>query len=70
MKIKLSGWKLGFSKVKLNKLLQDDCGLGLKESKEIVDNILVGKSETVKPRNPQSFIKKCEDLGAVISHSE
>lgn len=43
MKVKLKGWRSGLQKVSVAKTLREQTGLGLAESKHVVDDLLDGE---------------------------
>ena len=56
----------GASKMGVIKLVKDVCGLGLKESKELVDNAPKTLKEAVTKEAAEEIKKKFEEVGATV----
>jgi ribosomal protein L7/L12 len=66
--IKISGWQQGMRKISLTKLLQERGGLGVKEAKALVDNVLAGREAVLDlPTDHDADVVADEirDLGAI-----
>ncbi|MCA8996546.1 MAG: hypothetical protein KDA80_06170 [Planctomycetaceae bacterium] len=59
------GWKPGFQKVAMNHLLQAKAGLGLREAKAAVDDILEERPVVCQVRDAETFRLAAQQLGAV-----
>ena len=57
---------VGPNKVKVIKVVREATGLGLKESKEIVDNAPKAVKEAVSKEQAEEIKKKLEDAGAKV----
>ena len=67
--ILLVGWQSGLQKVKLNKLLQEYCGMSLAGAKRAVDQLLAGKQiecQLSEAGLREEFLKKARSLGALV----
>ncbi len=65
----LVGWQDGLQKVKLNKLLQQYCGMSLSSAKSAVDQLLEGgsvKCRLCEPSLRDEFLEEARSLGALI----
>lgn len=56
--------EVGQNKMGVIKLVKEVCGLGLKESKEFVDNAPKTLKEAVSEADAQEIAKKFEEIGA------
>jgi hypothetical protein len=67
--ILLTGWRPGFQKVSLTKLLQTSAGLTLGAAKSVTDEVLNGKSVVVSltKGDANEFVDAADKLGAVAS---
>lgn len=63
MNIIITGWKDGFRKVELNKILRKHYGFSIKESKDIVDAILRGEKVVLKVESLEDFQSKVIGIG-------
>lgn len=68
-KVFLTGWKPGFNKVGTNKLLREQGGYSLGESKNIVDAILENRQVVlvVSPETLASVSSALAQLGVIFS---
>jgi hypothetical protein len=65
--IHITGWRIGFDKVRMGKFLRKELSLSLIESHAMVEEIL-HKREVVVPISPerlQDALNKLEQIGAV-----
>jgi hypothetical protein len=65
----LQGWKIGFAKVSLTKLLRDEFGYSLSEAKAITDAILENKEIRLPCHGQQSedVVAKLREIGVNVS---
>ena len=64
----IEGWKVGFNKVAVTKILQLELGLSLSSAKDMTDRLLEGKQValSVPEEHPNRFSEAAENLGAKI----
>ena len=64
--ILLSGWDMGFNKVRFTRLVQHVLGYSLPEAKRVTDTIMDGKTVMIKiPEvNAESVVSSMSELGA------
>lgn len=70
MIVRICGWRKGFKKVSMNRLLREFSGMNLSEAKEAVDKILDGETLEIRltcKENEGVFIKEVEDAGGIVS---
>jgi len=65
----LQGWKIGFAKVSLTKLLRDELGYSLSEAKGITDAILENKEIRLPCQDQQAetTVAKLREIGVNVS---
>lgn len=65
----LQGWKIGFAKISLTKLLRDEFGYSLSEAKAITDAILENKEIRLPYHGQQSedLVAKLREIGVNVS---
>ena len=65
----LQGWKIGFSKVSLTKLLRHELGYSLSEAKAVTDAILENREVRVPCQNQhmESTVRKLRKIGVNVS---
>ena len=72
--VTISGWRVGLRKVSMNRLLREDAKLGVREAKDLVDDVLDGKVRRVPMpdwSSAQELAAKLEELGAEAqAHAE
>jgi ribosomal protein L7/L12 len=64
----LKDWKPGLKKISLNRLLRENAGLSLSDAKNVVDELLDGKSAIVKIPSSDvaaQFLRDATDVGAI-----
>ncbi len=66
MTVQLSGWNVGFNKVKFTKLLQESLGYSLMRAKRVTDTILDDEEVTIEVPETQAEIltSSMRELGA------
>ena len=68
-RVVFSGWDRGLSKIKLNKLLRQHCGMTLSAAKDAVDTLLEGRSiecETEDEDQAKRLAEKARALGVIV----
>lgn len=56
----------GASKIKVIKVVKEECGLGLKEAKDLVDNAPKALKEKVSMQEAEALKAKIEEVGGVV----
>ena len=69
MELVIVGWAKGFKAVSMMRILMARCGMRLKEAKQVVEDLLEGKTirVTCRAKNEfEIFRKEVEETGAVF----
>jgi hypothetical protein len=64
--IHVTGWNVGFDKIRMTKFLREEMSISLSESHEMVQNILDGKELvlSVIPERYQNAVDRLDIIGA------
>jgi len=68
--VSITGWKPGFHKIAIIKLLQQECGLSQEDAKEATDKLLAGETLTISAADWNNFTKLAAEAGAETTLSE
>ena len=69
LKLNIVGWRKGLLKISMSHVLQEQLSLGLKDSKDCIDDVLAGKVVSFTLENSAKadvLVKALEDVGAII----
>jgi len=69
LKLNIVGWREGLLKISMNHVLQEHLSLGLKDSKDCVDDVLAGNVVSFTLENSAKadvLVKALEDVGAIL----
>lgn len=68
--VKITGWKPGFHKVALVKLLENEVGLTHDEAKDATEKLLAGEALTLSAADWANFAKLAAEAGAEAQITE